>query len=462
MKSSLAYDEETIIAQCTPVGAGALALLRVSGTRAREIVARVAHLASGVPLTSVSTHTIHFGRVVDISGVTLDQVLFLVMHAPRTFTGQDTVEISCHNNVLIIGTIIDVVVSAGARCAAPGEFTQRAVMNNKIDMLQAEAINDLIRAGTAEALKRSLAQLSGSLSSWVKTIEGKLLEACALTEASFEFLDEDISFGAHILGIIKDVRSTIAGITRSFDRQQRIREGFRVAFIGSVNAGKSSLFNALLDRERAIVTEIPGTTRDTIEAGLCNHGTVWTLVDTAGIRESHDVIEKQGMERSLREAALADIVILVRDGSRPLEACERVFYQESMQKYASKIITVCNKIDRAPHTTTGDVDNAANSIGCSCTQRLNIECVRQAITSKVAQLQDAAASPFLLTQRQMTLLTSLEHKLALLEPMLAEPIYYELVALHLKDALAFTSDLTGASLSKECMDLIFRNFCVGK
>lgn len=457
---TFSHDEQAIIAQCTPKGSGAIALLRISGLNAFDIATAISKLASQKLLHQVPTHTIHFGWIVDPDGTHIDQVLFLLMHGPRTFTGQHTVEITCHNNPFIIAKIIEVALKAGARMADNGEFSRRAVINGKIDLVQAEAINDLIHAQTSVTLKQSMAQLEGSLSCWIGQLEESLLQALALTEASFEFLDDEISFGSQIKEIITRAREHINRACASFDQQQQIRNGIKIALVGSVNAGKSSLFNALLAKERAIVTDIPGTTRDTIEAGLYKDGNYWTLIDTAGIRKTHDLIEQQGIGRSLKEAHMADIVVLVLDGTRALEEDELQFYRQCMSDYKEKIILVRNKCDAVLDNSPVFYDMPV--LECSCVTKYNIDLIEQKIKEKISDLFNAINSPFLLNERQAHTLVTIDKNLVTIDSMLIEPIHYELVATHLKDTLSLTADLTGKTLSEKSMDLIFKQFCVGK
>jgi tRNA modification GTPase len=455
----LAHDEQTVIAQCTPKGSGAIALLRISGTDAIAIASSISKLSGSKKLHDMATHTIHFGYVINHKGEPIDQVLFLLMHAPRSFTGQDTIEITCHNNPFIIADIIKAAIEAGARIAENGEFTRRAVLQNKIDLLQAEAINELIHANTTIALKQSMAQLEGSLSSWMAEIENLLLDALALTDASFEFLDDEISFGPQIQEVVGTLRTKIKVLCTSCDQQQQIRNGIRIAILGSVNAGKSSLFNALLTQDRAIVTDIPGTTRDTIEAGLYKDGNYWTIIDTAGIRQTDDTIENQGIERSLKEAIKADIIILVLDASRVLTDYEIGFYKQCIEQHGKKIILVRNKIDRAldKEQTFGHT-----CIDCSCRTKQKIDTVERTIASKIAALFDSIYAPFLLNERHAHLLGTLDQKLVIIESMTQEPIQYELLSAHIKDALACITELTGQAITAQAMDKIFSQFCVGK
>ncbi len=458
-------DETTIIALCTPKGSGALALLRLSGNNAVEVADRIAFLPGNKKLIDALTHTIHYGWVIDDHGNRLDQVLFLVMHAPNTFTGQHTVEITCHNNPFIIQSIIAQAIARGAQPALQGEFSRRAVLNNKIDLTQAEAINELIHANTHNALKKSLAQLQGSLSSWLTSFEKDLIKALALCEASFEFIDEEMEFNEQILAIINHTLTTIASVKKSFDAQQQIRQGIRIALIGSVNAGKSSLFNALIGKERAIVTEIAGTTRDVIEAGLYKNGNYWTLIDTAGLRHTDDRVEREGIQKSLVEAKAADVIVLVIDSSRAMTSDEQAVYQELIGEYANKIIVVHNKSDiqiDAACTFAPTHRDSQFSVSVSPKTDHNLGTLEQLIEKKIGILFAQADSPFMLNQRQFNVLLNFEKKLLEIRPMLAGAVQYELVSYHLNDALATLSELTGKSISEQGMDAVFREFCVGK
>lgn len=459
-------DEQTIIAQCTPRGSGAIALLRISGTSAIIVADAITQLASGKKLTDLSSHTIHYGTIIDQNKNQIDSVLFMLMHGPRTFTGQDTVEITCHNNQFIIEEIISLAINAGARLAQEGEFTKRAVINGKIDLVQAEAINELIHAQTQMALKQSLAQLSGSFSSWLAGIEMELMKALAFCQASFEFLDEEIELGGPIAGMINGIKHSITEIKKTFNQQQQIRQGVRVALIGSVNAGKSSLFNALLNQQRAIVNAQAGTTRDSIEAGLYKNGNFWTLVDTAGLRQTHDAIEQEGIRRSFEEAHKADIILLAHDSTCELSEEEKTVYGQLQEKYANKIICVYTKCDDTSFdikSSTFIQDVNKEEIFVSSKTKNNIDTLEQMIQQKIATLFADIASPFLLNQRQHNLLLALENKLIEIEAILnSKQIAYELLAIHLNDAIAHLAELSGKEISETSMDMIFREFCVGK
>ncbi|MFI5333253.1 MAG: tRNA uridine-5-carboxymethylaminomethyl(34) synthesis GTPase MnmE [Candidatus Babeliales bacterium] len=456
------HDNQTIIAQCTPSGSGALALLRMCGDDALTIASRMSRLSSGKSLTELPTHTIHYGKVINEQGTIIDSVMFLLMHGPKTFTGQHTVEITCHNNPFIINDIIASAISCGARLAQEGEFTRRAVMNKKIDLVQAEAINELIHANTAQALKKSLAQLDGSFSHWIQQIEQELIKALAFSESSFEFIDEEMEFGNQIKASVDTIITTIHMLKKAFNQQQQIRQGVRIALIGSVNAGKSSLFNALLHKERSIVTNIAGTTRDVIEAGLYKSNSYWTLIDTAGLRATDDTIEQEGIARSLQEAALADIIILIVDSTRSMTHEEHTIYNDIIAQHQQKIIIVHNKIDmRMPDQLP--LAATCTTLEVSSTQRINLELLENHIEEKIAHLFAQADAPFLLNKRQYTLLLALEKALGDIQQMLhTQHIAYELLSYHLQEALTHLTELTGKTISEQGMDAVFREFCVGK
>jgi tRNA modification GTPase len=452
-------DEQTIVSLCTPQGSGAIALLRLSGTDAITIADRMSALASGAQLASLPSHTIHYGWVLN-DEERVDQVLFLLMRGPKTFTGQDTVEITAHNNPFIIEKIIALAIASGARSAQNGEFTKRAVLNKKIDLVQAEAIQELIQANTQAALKKSLAQLEGSFSHWIHLLEKDLVKALAFSEASFEFIDEEMAFGTQILEIIESILKTVKQLKSTFESQHQVRNGIRIAIIGSVNAGKSSLFNAILGKSRAIVTNIAGTTRDVIEAGVYKNSNYWTLIDTAGLRQTQDVIEQEGIKRSFAEAQLADIILLVLDGAREITASERAVYETIIEQYKNKIILIRNKSDEP---FTGDIPLSIQYfIAVSSKNGTNIATMQDAIELKISALLAKSDAPFLVNARQNKLILELEKKLEIIRTMLSGDVQYELVSYHLNDALSHLCELTGKSISEAGMDAVFREFCVGK
>ncbi len=464
----LSNDEQAIVALCTPRGSGALALIRISGSNAYEVVDTFARLSSGQRVQTVPSHTIHYGSVIDHEhgDRCVDTVLFLIMHGPKTFTGQNTVEISCHNNPFIIEHIVTIAVAHGARHAGQGEFSRRAYLNGKIDLVQAEAINELIHAQTEQALVNSLAMLGGSLSQSFRDVEGRLITLLSHVEASFEFLDEeqrDLDFDAAIKHRIDQLCVHIDQLKQQFAQQKQIKEGVRIAIVGITNAGKSTLFNALVGQDRAIVADVAGTTRDSIETSVYRKGTFWLVIDTAGIRQTDDVLEQKGIERSFHEAAGADIIVLLIDPTQSLTEQQRILHQSFIDEHKNKIILVINKIDQV-ETVTGLplMCNDGQYFSIAAQSRLGIDVLEKAIEEKIQKIFAQATSPFLLNQRHFNLLTEIEQGLEFIANSYSSSVHYELIAYQLRDLIEKVSELTGKHVTEQTLDAVFKQFCIGK
>ena len=466
-KRILTEDENSIIALATPRGSGAIAILRLSGTNALSIVSKMAKLSSGEVLENVKTHTIHHGFVIKPkTKKKIDEVLFFVMKAPRTYTGQNTVEISCHNNSFIIETVIDVAIGLGANPAKPGEFTKRAFLNNKLDLIQAESINELINAQTVQALKRSFAQVQGSLSHVMYELERKIVKLLGYVEASFEFFEEeqkDFDFEGEIKKQFKKILEQIDIVKSGFNKQKQIRDGIKIAILGFVNVGKSTLFNSLLNKERAIVTKIEGTTRDSVESSLYKNGIFWLLVDTAGFRQTKDFIEQEGIKRSWQEAKVADIILVILDATKDLQKDQIDIYKKLHDKYKYKILFVLNKIDLVKNKfCKQNFVNNDDLIKVSARNKIGIKELESKIQEKVDNIFKKLKSPYLLNIRQYNLLLELENKIVFVNNNLVKDFQYELIAIHLKEILVRLSELTGKNVTEKVLDEIFNNFCVGK
>lgn len=455
------HDDDVIVAQCTPTGPGAIALIRISGTQAVSVADAFCLLASGKKIADCTSHTVHFARIINVTGQIIDQVMVTLMRAPKTFTGQDTVEITSHNNQFIVEEILARAIGAGARMAQPGEFTRRAVLNDKMDLLQAEALNDLIHANTQQIARQALSQLEGSFSAWIASIERELLRANAFCQASFEFIDEEMTFDQPIRESLAAILHILVTIKRTFTPQQHIRQGIRIALIGSVNVGKSSLFNMLIGTQRAIVSSQAGTTRDTIEAGLYRNGAYWTLIDTAGLRHTNDAIEQEGIKRSHMQAEQADIVLLVVDGSRQLRPAEMTEYQALYERYSSKSLIVFTKSDLA-QVLHSWAPHEQSPLRVSSVTLASLGKLEKVMAARIEQIIAQAASPYLVNQRQYHLLLGLEQQLHAIQEQLGDTIAYEILSYHLSDALALLSEISGKSASEKAMDAVFREFCVGK
>jgi tRNA modification GTPase len=391
--------------------------------------------------------------------------MVLALRGPKTFTGHDTLEITCHNNAIIIQSIIELSIRHGARPAQQGEFARQAYENNKIDLLQAEAINELISAQTHAAVKSSLAQLEGSLSARIISIEDLLCKSIAWCESSFEFLDDAGDFYKEIGLLLETIIQTIDPILEGYAAQKQLRQGYRVALIGSVNAGKSSLFNLLVGQKRAIVTPLAGTTRDSIESTLIVDAQTITVIDTAGLRTTADIIEQQGIERSYHEAHASDLILLVIDGSRPLTQQETVIYNDIYNKYPQKIVFVQNKADivATKQSTLGHYDTEYLILSAH-----NLDQKKEllaAIIKKIALLSMHHTLPFLINKRHYESLQAIFQDVTAIRAMLensgATP-HYELISDHLKQALERLSEMTGKTVSEQALDRVFKEFCVGK
>ena len=337
--------DDTIAAIATPLGEGGLAVVRLSGPNALKIADQTFQPRgkSARKPSEAATHTIHYGRVMRASKV-VDEVLLAVMRAPRTFTREDVVEITCHGGLLPAKLVLDAVLEAGARLAAPGEFTKRAFLNGRIDLTQAEAVADLIHSRTELALDAANEQLAGKLSQRINQLRDELLKTLAHIEAHIDFPDEDISPDTRekLRGRLKGGLAFMDELIRTANEGQILRRGIRVAIIGRPNVGKSSLLNQLLGHDRAIVSASPGTTRDTIEETANIRGLPVVFVDTAGLRESGDAIELEGIRRSREALARAEIILHVLDAAEPLTKADEHSLAEFAQR---KRILVCNKSD---------------------------------------------------------------------------------------------------------------------
>jgi len=365
--------ERTIAAIATPPGEGGVAIVRISGKEALQVASR----SFSGPIYRYKSHTAHRGQVVDKSGQAIDDAIALVMLAPRSYTGEDTVEIHCHGGVLITRRVLEAVLDAGAAPARPGEFTFKAFMNGKIDLAQAEAVQELIAAKNELATDAAQNQLQGLLSKKVRSFQHKLTHIAAMFEAWVDFPEEGLEFApqeqvySDLLAMGKEIEALIA----TFREGKIIHDGISLCFVGAPNVGKSSLMNALLDKERAIVSPLPGTTRDLVEDQIRLNGLNLRLVDTAGIRQSEEPIEQEGIRRSLRAMSEADLILLVLDATAGISAEERVLMQ---QIPARRAIAVWNKSD-LPHSLPYPTTPLLQSVAVSAVTRQGLSALHGAI-----------------------------------------------------------------------------------
>ncbi|MDE6146438.1 MAG: tRNA uridine-5-carboxymethylaminomethyl(34) synthesis GTPase MnmE [Bacteroidales bacterium] len=346
-------NNDTIYAPATIPGTGAISVIRVSGPEALAIADKVIRCGSSAahagPISSARGYTIKFGTVIGTDGKVLDEVLVSIFRAPHSYTGENSVEISCHASSYIAGEIMSLLAEAGARAAAPGEFTQRAFLNGKMDLAQAEAVADVIASQNATAHRVAFNQMKGGFSSELKSMRSELLEMVSLMELELDFSEEDVEFAdrTHLLSLLDRTIAHIGKLSDSFRLGNAIKNGVPVAIVGATNAGKSTLLNALLGEERAIVSDIHGTTRDTIEETLNIDGVLFRFIDTAGLRETSDIVEKIGIERSYSKLHSAQIVLGVLDGSGPedemCKAAEAIISQVNFDE--QKLWLLVNKCD---------------------------------------------------------------------------------------------------------------------
>jgi len=449
--------EDTIVAPATPPGEAALAIIRLSGKKAFTIAGSV--FSGGVRLSEAATHTIHHGFiVVPKTKEKIDEVLVSVFRAPKSYTAEDSVEISCHGGRAVISAIVETLVKAGARPAEPGEFTRRAYLNGRIDLAQAEAVADLISAQSEASRRSSLKQLEGHLSNKVRKLRESLLEVLAEVEANLDFPEEEIEpqRSEQISQTLADVILQVRTLTKSFKEGRVLREGYSVVIAGRPNVGKSSLLNALLEKERAIVTSVPGTTRDTIEEWTVFSGVPVRLVDTAGLRERGGKIEKEGMRRTEEAIQKSDLVLLLLDASQKMNDEDR----QLLAKYEGrKRVLLYNKVDLLPQKPSTVESNGTLYI--SATLGLNLDRLKE----KIARM----ALPSFGTEQ--VLVTSARHKEALAKGFvyllrarrgLERSKGLELVAFELRRAKDALGEITGEIITEDILGWIFSKFCIGK
>ena len=446
--------QDTIAAISTPIGESGLAVVRLSGTDALKIAEacfRPVGPTSKHPIEA-PTHTVHYGKM-HRTGKVLDEVLLTILRAPRTFTREDMVEVSCHGGVLPAKLVLDALLEAGARIAEPGEFTKRAFLNGRIDLAQAEAVADLIHSRTELALDAANEQLAGKLSRRIEDLRNQMVQTLAHIEAHIDFPDEDIAPDTKEK-LIQRLEAGVAfmdELLATADEGQILRRGIRVAIIGRPNAGKSSLLNQLLGHERAIVSPIPGTTRDTIEEMANIRGIPVIFVDTAGIRESSDTIEAEGIRRSRESLARAELVLEVIDASET-HADTRL-----SNPNAKKHLVVLNKIDLPPKT---DLPTAHR---ISCTTGEGLEALKDAIRNAVwsGKVGGEMNQVMINARHQEALQRARRHTQHTIEALRSGETL-ELAAMDLRIGTNAIGEIVGKTTTEDILDSIFSQFCIGK
>jgi tRNA modification GTPase len=454
--------DDTIAAIATPLGEGGLAVIRISGAEALAVADRsFAPVGeASVKPSAAATHTIHFGHVVR-DGQTVDEALLAVMRAPRTFTREDVVEITCHGGILAAKIVLDTVLANGARLAEPGEFTRRAFLNGRIDLAQAEAVADLIHSRTELALRAANEQLAGKLSQRINKLRDEMLETLAHVEAHIDFPEEDIAPDtlSQLIARLEHGVAFMDELLRTAHEGQILRRGIRAAIIGRPNAGKSSLLNQLLGHDRAIVSAIPGTTRDTIAETANIRGLPVVFIDTAGLREAGDEIELEGVRRSRETLQQAEFILHVFDGAEPLTAADEKHLAEFAGK---KRILLRNKID-LPARLHFPRGLKAQVVDVCCLTGQGIEPLKDAIKELVwsGEIKAGMLQVMINSRHQDALNRARAATLRTLEA-LGENQTLELVALDLRIAVNAVGEIVGQTTTEDLLDLIFSQFCIGK
>ena len=470
--------EDTICAIATPAGEGGIGIVRLSGPQALAVASRVIHLRSGRPLSSISSHTLHLADLVgpasDRQGTVrpghaqaplsslLDEALVVYMKAPRSFTAEDVVEIQSHGGMLVLGIVCKLCVESGARMAEPGEFTKRAFLNGRLDLSQAEAVLDTIRATSSAGLIVAQRHLRGDLAREVEQARTSLLHVLAHVEAGIDFVGEDISFLQHdeLVRIVREACAVVQKLEATAQEGQILREGARVAILGRPNVGKSSLLNRFLKQERAIVTAIPGTTRDVLEESVDLDGVMVRLVDTAGVRDTDDIVELEGIKRTRAAQDEADLLLVVVDGSVPLTNDDRALLSVARDR---KHVVVVNKADLAVTVETDAALADRVVYVVSAKTGLGVERVKSALRAQLVSGGFEAAEGVTVTNvRHRDALRrageSLDQALESVECGMAG----ELISIDVRAAADALGEITGAITTDEILGRIFSEFCIGK
>lgn len=458
--------EDTIAAVATPVGEGAIAVIRISGRDAIAVADAVFRGAR--PLSRAATHTVHFGSIVSPGGEKVDEVLATVFHSPHSYTGEEAVEISCHGGLYVTSAVLGEIISAGARQADAGEFTRRAFLNGKMDLSRAEAVASLIAAGSARAHRASLEQLSGRLASATGEIRDEMVRLCALLELDLDFSEEglDIIARGDVERKINDARERIEGMAGTFVSGRMYRNGVSVVIAGRPNAGKSSLFNALLKESRAIVAPVPGTTRDYLEESVTIDGILFRLTDTAGLRKSEDEIEAEGVARSMKSIQRADIILHVTDSSALAPGHDPE--AELKIRPEQLLIVVMNKMDIDPSGSNWRGTPVVQQSGktlirlSSKTGEGVHELSKLLIRSVGEKRMDSHESVQIISKRHHDSLVGAARSLEAGLRTLKEGKTNEFIAFEVREATAKLAEITGEVTNEEVLNSIFHSFCIGK
>jgi tRNA modification GTPase len=470
-------NDQTIVALATPNGTGAIGIIRLSGPEAIIIANSV---FKGKDLTKQASHTIHFGSIVD-GDIVLDEVLVSLFIAPKSYTRENVVEISCHGSAYIIESIIKLLIKKGARSAKAGEFTLRAFLNGQLDLSQAEAVADLIASNSKASQQVALQQLRGGFSTQLQGLRDQLVQFASLIELELDFAEEDVEFANRdqLKKLIHEINLVIVKLISSFELGNAIKQGVNTVIAGRPNAGKSTLLNALLNEERAIVSHLPGTTRDTIEEVLNINGINFRLIDTAGIREATDAIEQIGVQRTMEKISQSALLVYLFDAEQTtVEELNQDI--ESLQKPGITMLVVANKIDlleesesREDGKSESKKETSGNSklsdfglqisdiLPVSAKEKLNIDELKQKIYSSAIKDQLTGDETLVTNIRHLEALQKTEEALIRVLNGI-DTITSDFLAMDIKQALHYLGEITGAVTTDDLLENIFSKFCIGK
>ncbi len=460
MSGQLTGWDDTIVALATPPGIGAIGVIRVSG---RETIKVMNELFPSKDLQQQPSHTIYVGYLKNGTQV-LDEVVLSLFKNPKSYTGEDVIEISCHGSPFIQEQIIRAITGKGVRMAKPGEFTQRAFLNGKLDLTQAEAVADLIASNTEASRKAALHNMRGGFSTDLDNLREQLIRFSAMIELELDFSQEDVEFAdrTQLNELIHTLSTAIQKLLHSFRLGNVIRNGVQVAIIGKPNAGKSTLLNTLLNENRAIVSDIAGTTRDTVEEVLNIDGILFRLIDTAGIREhTHDVIESIGVERSLEKMRAADIVLYLFDvnetTNEDLQLIEAQFRRESIP-----YLLVGNKADKKNIVLDGQFTTSATILPISAMENTGVDALKKSLVAKIVSGDINTEATIVTNARHHEALQKLAAALSDVQRGLDEKVPGDLLALDIRQCLHYLGSITGQITNEDQLDFIFSKFCIGK
>ena len=454
---------DTIAAIATAMGNSGIGIVRITGENAVEVAEKVFREPGKKKLSEAESHTIHYGYVYD-GDEAVDEVLLMLMRGPRSYTAEDTVEIDCHGGMLVTRRILETVLKAGARLAEPGEFTKRAFLNGRIDLSQAEAVIDVINAKNEYALQSSVSQLRGSVSKEIHEIRDQIIYEIAFIESALDD-PEHISLDGYperLRETLQPIEMELEASIGTFDNGRIMTEGIKTVILGKPNAGKSSLMNVLLGEERAIVTEIAGTTRDTLEENIRLRGLSLNLIDTAGIRETEDIVEKIGVERARKIADEADLILYVVDGSRELDENDRQILDLIRGR---KVIVLLNKTDLEPVLTEEALREACGQevIPVSAKEQQGIDRLEEKIQTMFLQGNLNFNDQVMLTNvRHKTAMEQALKSLRLVETSIDNAMPEDFFSIDLMDAYEHLGTILGESLEEDLVNEIFSHFCMGK